>query len=161
MKFSETYIGRLRQKIGTDLLQVPGGRIVLENAEGKVLLQKRSDFGIWGLPAGSPEIGESASDSIRRETFEETGLTLIHLDVFGFSSNPDYELVTYPNGDQIHAFSLLFWSNSWSGQMIEANEESLALAFFNLTQLPEMIPNHIKTLEAFAQFKKSGNFELD
>lgn len=161
MKFSETYIGRLRRKIGKDLLQVPGGRIVLENQNGQVLLQKRSDFGIWGLPAGSAEVGESGSDSIRRETFEETGLALVHLDVFGYSSNPAYEIVTYPNGDQIHAFSLLFWSNHWTGEMIESNGETLELAFFDLINLPEVIPNHVNTLEKFATFKQTGVFQLD
>ena len=161
MKFSDSYLGKLRQKVGRQLLQVPGGRIVLERTDGEVLLQKRTDFGVWGLPGGSAELGESASDSIRRETFEETGLTVHQLNCFGFASNPTSETLTYPNGDQIQPFDLLFWSNSWVGTMPDSNAESLALAFFDLNHLPQMLAQHAKTLKMFQTFKETGEFQLD
>jgi 8-oxo-dGTP pyrophosphatase MutT (NUDIX family) len=28
---------------------------VIENASREILLQKRSDFGLWGLPGGTPK----------------------------------------------------------------------------------------------------------
>lgn len=161
MKFSETYLGRLRAKVGHDLIKVPGVRILLKDAAGRVLLQKRADFGIWGLPAGSPEANETASESIKREVFEETGMRILELSCFGYSSNPEYEIITYPNGDVIHCYSLLFVTRQWQGQLIESNEESLALAFFSLDELPEMIPNHKKTLEMYVNYKQTGKFQLD
>lgn len=129
MPFSDTYLGRLRQKVGHDLLQVPGGRIIIQDACGSVVLQKRSDFHRWGLPSGSPEQGETAAESIRREVLEETGLLLTHLDCFGFSSNPHYEVVTYPNGDIIHCYSVLFFSTAWEGTLL-TSEETLDVQFF-------------------------------
>ncbi len=147
MSFAESYLGKLRQKVGHDLLQVPGARIVMEDEEGRILLQHRADFRIWGLPAGSPEEGNSASQSIRREVLEETGLQLLHLDCFGYSSNPDYEVFAYPNGDQVHSYSLLFYSHKWQGSLIESNEETLALDFFYPDNLPEMTRNHRRTIE--------------
>jgi 8-oxo-dGTP pyrophosphatase MutT (NUDIX family) len=161
LKFSDSYMGRLRQKVGHDLIKVPGGRMVMADAEGRVLLQQRSDFGLWGLPAGSPEEGESAADSIRREVLEETGLEVLELDCFGYSSNPEFEIITYPNGDMIHAYSLLFYSRRWQGQLIESNDESLALAFFSLNNLPEMIPNHRRALQMYRRYKETGQFQLD
>ncbi len=161
MKFSESYIGRLRRKVGHDLIKVPGGRIVIEDSEGRVLLQQRSDFGIWGLPAGCPEDVETASESIKREVLEETGLEVLELIPFGYSSNPNYEIVEYPNGDLIHAYSLLFVCRSWRGRLVQSNEESLALAFFALDALPEMIPNHRRTLTMYIQHKQTGQFQLD
>ena len=161
MRFSESYIGRLRQKVGHDLIKVPGGRIVIEDTEGRVLLQQRSDFGIWGLPAGSPEDGETAIESIRREVFEETGLEVLELVSFGYSSDPEYEIVEYPNGDRIHAYSLLFACRHWRGQFVQSNEESLALAFFSLDKLPAMMPNHKRTLEMYLTYKQTGQFQLD
>lgn len=161
MKFSESYLGRLRRNVGHDLIQVPGGRIVLEDAAGCVLLQQRSDFGIWGLPAGSPEVGETISESMKREVLEETGLQVLELGCFGYSSNPAYETITYPNGDVIHAYSLLFFSRRWQGQLMQCNEESLALAFFSLDELPEMISNHRRTLKMYIKYKQAGEFQLD
>ncbi|MCI0399500.1 MAG: NUDIX domain-containing protein [Chloroflexi bacterium] len=161
MNFSESYLGRLRQKVGRDLIQVPGGRIILEDAAGRILLQRRPDFDRWGLPAGSPEEGETAAESIRREVLEETGLVLTHLECFGFSSNPAYERVTYPNGDQVHCYSLLFFSNRWEGTLSAANEESLELAFFAPAALPDLLPNMRRAIEMFWQYKETGQFQLD
>lgn len=161
MKFSETYLGRLRAKVGHDLIKVPGGRIVIEDAAGRVLLQKRADFGIWGLPAGSPEDNESAGDSIKREVLEETGLHILELDCFGYASNPEYEIITYPNGDVVHCYSLLFISHRWQGRLGAPNEESLELRFFSLDELPEMIANHKRTLEMYVEYKQNGKFQLD
>ena len=161
MKFSDSYLGRLRRKVGHDLIKVPGARIVIEDAEGRVLLQKRADFGIWGLPAGSPEESETAADTIRRETLEETGLQLVELGCFGYSSNPAYEIITYPNGDVVHAYSLMFYCRRWEGALDSSNDESLALAFFPLDALPEMVRNHRRTLEMYAVYKQTGRFQFD
>jgi 8-oxo-dGTP diphosphatase len=74
--FSETYLGRLRQKLGKDILISVAARIVLEDASGKVLFIKRTDFLKWGLPGGHAEENESIGDLLRREVLEETGLTV-------------------------------------------------------------------------------------
>lgn len=58
------------------MLLVPGARIVIEDPVGQILLQKRSDFGLWGLPGGNAEPGEDTTTSIAREVLEETGLTI-------------------------------------------------------------------------------------
>ena len=159
--FSETYLGNLRRKVGHALVKVPGGRIVLEDADGRVLLQKRSDFGTWGLPAGSPELNETASESIRREVLEETGLRVLDLECFGYSSNPEFEIITYPNEDMVHAYCLLFCSRRWQGELLESSEETLALAFFSPSELPEMMGNHRRTLSMYAEYKHTGRFQLD
>jgi|SRR5579875_568739 8-oxo-dGTP pyrophosphatase MutT (NUDIX family) len=54
---------------------VPAATIV-RNAEGKILLEQRSDNGRWELPSGVIEIGESISETIVREVKEETGLDI-------------------------------------------------------------------------------------
>ena len=45
--------------------------------EGRVLLAQRAKppAGIWALPGGHVELGETAKDAARRELFEETGMT--------------------------------------------------------------------------------------
>lgn len=161
MHFADTYLGKLRQKIGSELLQVPGGRIIMEQADNTILLQKRSDYQRWGLPAGSPELGETATQSIIREVLEETGLTINALGCFGFTSNPEFEVITYPNGDKIHCYSLLFYTQTWSGDRIQSNAETLELGFLAPDKLPDILPNHRRTIEMYQRFKQTGEFQLD
>lgn len=155
------YIRDLREHIGTQTIKVPGGRAILANPEGKVLLQKRTDFGIWGLPAGCPEADETALESIVREVFEETGLTMLDPRCIGYSSNPAYECIEYPNGDLIHCYSLIFVATSWRGEMIERNDEMEALAFFELDSLPELLPNMRRSIEMYRHYRRTGEFQLD
>ena len=47
--------------------------------DGKVLLVKRGcepNRGLWSLPGGSIELGETAREAVAREVLEETGLTI-------------------------------------------------------------------------------------
>ena len=156
--FSETYLGKLRAQVGNQLLQVPAFRIILEDSAGNILLQLRSDYKKWGLPGGHPEIGESITDCAKREVLEETGLKLGEIHCFGFSSDPSYEVTTYPNGDIIHTFALLFHSTEWAGILDDKNDESLELRFFEPKRLPEMLPNEKKSLEIFLESKRDGQF---
>lgn len=44
--------------------------------EGKLLLVRESDDGLWSLPGGWADIGDSPSEAICREVQEETGLNV-------------------------------------------------------------------------------------
>ena len=51
----------------------PGVSAIILTAEG-LLLQRRADNGLWGLPGGGVEPGESVTEALVREVREETGL---------------------------------------------------------------------------------------
>ena len=157
---AESYIGQLRSVVGNQLLLLPGARIVIEDSENRVLLQLRSDFSIWGLPGGNAEPGESLEHVVKREVFEETGLTLNNILAFGFGNNPKNETHTFPNGDQCQFFVLNFYTSSYSGDLDSSSEESLKLEWFKINDLPEMLPNMHASLVAFQQYKTTGNFQL-
>ena len=129
-KFSESYLGQLREVIGNRLVLMPGCRIVIEGGAGQILLQQRADFGLWGLPGGSAEPGESIESVITREVAEETGLQVSNVRPFGYASNPAYETWTYPNGHQCQFFSLMFHTQAFSGELAALDGESLQLGWF-------------------------------
>ena len=158
--FSETYLGKLRQQVGHRLLQVPGFRAVLVRSDGAVLLQKRADFGVWGLSGGHPEENESMDDCVRREVLEETGLRIGPITMYGFSSDPIFEITTYPNGDVFHSFCVLVFAKEWTGELIQSNSETLELGFFKEGALPEMLPNEQASLESFFRFRRTGILQL-
>lgn len=160
MDFVDTYLGKLRHLVGSRLLLVPGARVVIENASGQILLQRRSDFGIWGLPGGSAEEGEGVEASAIREVREETGLIVSELHPFGFACDPALETITYPNGDCCQFFSLNFFTRHFEGVPTAADDESTECAWFSNDNLPEMLPNMRQSVVAYQRFLSSGQFQM-
>jgi ADP-ribose pyrophosphatase len=57
---------------------------ILIQDEDKYLLIKRAaepDAGLWTIPGGIVELGETAKDAAVREVYEETGLEIVILDL--------------------------------------------------------------------------------
>ena len=162
--FADSYVGQLRALVGHRILLMPGARIVIERDDGKILLQLRSDFGVWGLPGGMPEPGDSITETIIREVLEETGLTINSCQPFGFGSDPGRETFTYPNGDQAQHFVLNFYTSAFSGtpavDPVVYNDETLKLEWFNPVELPDMLPNMRRPVEAYLKFKHTGAFQV-
>lgn len=133
---------------------------MIEAADGRILLQHRSDFGVWGLPGGSAEEGESLESIIVREVEEEVGLSIKAPQAFGFASNPAFETITYPNGDQCQFFVMLFFTRVFRGVPRVADDESYAVGWFNVAALPEMLPNMRRSIEAYQAFRSTGAFQM-
>ena len=53
------YIAEMRKKVGKNLVMTVGCGVLIENSDGNVLLQKRSDTGEWCVPGGALEPGET------------------------------------------------------------------------------------------------------
>ena len=160
MSFEDSHLGKIRELVGSQLLLVPGARIVIENLDGKILLQERSDLGVWGLPGGNAEPGEDLNSVIEREVFEETGLTVTDAKPFGFGCNPNIETVQFPNGDQCQFFVLNFFTKSFSGNLRMLDGESLALEWHDRSELPQMLPNMEASLRAYDAFLDTGEFQM-
>lgn len=111
------------------------------------------------VPGGSADPGEGIIKSIERETFEETGLTLISPIAFGFSSSPTLERITFPNGDKLHSFNLLFFTRQYTGELT-LSEESTRLEWFEFTRLPPMLENMEATVMAYLQYAETGEFQI-
>jgi ADP-ribose pyrophosphatase YjhB (NUDIX family) len=129
----------------------PSVAAIITNADGHVLLQRRSDNGLWGLPGGSVEIGESVSVAIVREVREETGLTVEVERLIGVYSNPSFQVVRYKDGNVVHYINTLFACRILGGAL-QTCEESLDLRFFDPARLPEgmLLTHRIRVQDAVA-----------
>lgn len=160
MSFADSYLGKLRALIGNRLVLMPGARIVIERADGCILLQKRTDFGLWGLPGGTAEEGEGLEAVVIRETVEETGLIVSDIQPFGFGCDPHYETFLFPNGDRAQFFALIFYTRSFEGEPAVTDDESSAVGWFAVDGLPEMLPNMARSIDAYLRFKMTGKFQM-
>jgi 8-oxo-dGTP pyrophosphatase MutT (NUDIX family) len=97
--------------------------------EGRVLLIKREDFEVWGLPAGMNDPGESIVQTAVREAWEETGLRVELTRLVGVYS------VYY--GQQYLSHNILFAAHPVGGTLQPQVNETLDLAYFAPDELPE------------------------
>ncbi|MER9305689.1 NUDIX domain-containing protein [Mesorhizobium sp. M0293] len=160
MAFADSYLGQLRALIGNRLVLMPGARIVIERADGRILLQKRTDFGLWGLPGGNAEQGEGLEAVVIREVLEETGLIVSDVEPFGFGCDPHYETFQFPNGDRAQFFALMFYTRFFEGEPAVTDDESSAVGWFAPDGLPEMLPNMARSIDAYLRFKATGKFQM-
>lgn len=114
---------------------VPSASVIAPNEEGKILLQKRSDTGVWALPGGAMEIGETLGQTAIRETKEETGLDVELEYIVGIYTNP-HHVVAFSTGEVRQQFSLCFAAHLVGGE-IRVSDESTDVGFFS----PEEIEN--------------------
>jgi ADP-ribose pyrophosphatase YjhB (NUDIX family) len=114
----------------------PSVAAFIRNDDGAILLQRRSDNGLWGLPGGSVEIGESVTAAAVREVWEETGLVVEVERLIGVYSDPSFQVVRYRDGNVVHYINT-FLACRIVGGTLQTCEESLELRFFDPKRLPE------------------------
>src|SRR5512147_879179 len=85
----------------------PSVAAIIRNEDGAILLQRRSDNGLWGLPSGGVEIGETVSTAVVREVKEETGLVVEVERLVGVYSDPSLQVVRYNDGNVVHYINTL------------------------------------------------------
>ncbi|HEX8979055.1 MAG TPA: NUDIX hydrolase [Parasulfuritortus sp.] len=122
--------------------------------ENKVLLCRRAiepRYGLWTLPAGFMENGETTTEGAIRETLEEAGA---RVELEGL-----YSLVNIPDIDQVY---MLFRARLLDLDFA-AGEESLEVALFGEDEIPwdEMAFRTVhRTLKHYFDDRRSGHFPL-
>lgn len=116
-----------------------GCSAVIFDDQRRALLTRRADNGLWCVPGGGMESGESATEACEREVLEETGLNVRVKRLVGVYSNPD-QLVIYPDGGKAHFVVMNFEAEIIGGELGLSNETTEA-GFFSLTEIARM-PMH-------------------
>src|SRR5437870_9194398 len=101
---------------------------VVTNDQGELLLQKRTDNELWGLPGGAMNIGESVAQAVIREVREEASLDVEPTDVVGIYSDPGH-VIAYANGEVRQEFSICFTARIVGGQLAVGDLESTEVRF--------------------------------
>ncbi len=120
----------------------------------KVLLCRRAiepRYGLWTLPAGFMENGETTAEGALRETLEEAGARVEIDDL--------YTLINVPDIDQVY---LLFRARLLDLDFA-AGEESLEVALFDEASIPwDQIAFRTvkKTLEHYFDDRRAGRYPL-
>ena len=139
------YIHDLRPLIGSRkiILNCAGALIIRDQ---KILLQRRTDNGRWGLIGGLLEMNETYEQAALREIREETDLE-VRLDSFlGIFHNHH---MVWSNGDAAHVVAAVFTASIVRGEP-RIDEESYELRFFARDELPELFAeDHIAALDAY------------
>ncbi len=157
----KSYIQQIRTKIGHDKFIHPGARIIIENKHGEILFVMRKDNGKLGLPAGALEEGETIEQCIIREVKEESGLELITVEVIGISTDPNKEIVCYPNGDVIQYFVVEFFADSWTGDLKVGDDTEIKSAIFKSKKYLEHLPvNEKGIVESWQYYQKNKKIRL-
>lgn len=163
MSFEGSYLWRLRQKVGHDLVLVPGAAVAAQREDGAVLFARRGDDGTWCLPGGAAEVGGSFARTAVDELREETGLVVDPVDLIPAACFSDAERHTlhYLNGDVAHYFSMLFLARRWEGDLRPDGEETLELRFADPTDLPRPFEGSTeRAVELLLGYLRTGKFQV-
>ena len=139
------YIHELRKITGPrKLILNCAGAVITQ--EDKILFQRRTDNGQWGLIGGLVEMNETYEQAVLREVREETGLEIKLEHFLGIFHNHD---MVWSNGDAAHVISAMFTASIIRGEP-RIDEESYELRFFGRNELPGLFAeDHIAALDAY------------
>lgn len=130
------YIEDLRSIIGHGRIILNGCIIFIKNSKCQILMQQRKyPYGKWGLPGGLMELGESTEETVRREVFEETGLQVGELSLFGVYFGKKY-LCIAQNGDEFYVVTTVYTTSAYFGEVSVNDNESLSFEWIDIHNLP-------------------------
>ena len=127
----------------------PGASAIVSNENDEILLEKRKDCNLWGIPGGRIEPGESITEGCKREFLEETGLEIEITGIVGVYSGPEkgFPLREYPDA-LVQVIDIVLRGRRLSGALT-VSTESHSLNYFSRSNLPAMVPNTEVILENY------------
>lgn len=134
------YVLALRERVGHDLLWMPGATAVVLREDGPrplLLMVRRADDGSWTPVTGIVDPGEEPAAAAVRETLEEAGVVAV---AERLASVSVVGPVVYENGDRSQYLDLTFRCRWVSGEPYPADGENTEARWFDLDDLPPMTP---------------------
>lgn len=127
-----------------------GVGVVVRDDRNFILLEKRSDCGLWGLLGGKIDPGESATQAAIREVREESGFEIEIIGLVGVYSQVATHMMVYPdNGDVRQLIDIVIEARIIGGTL-RLSHESEALEFFAPDAVPPLAEIIIPAREPLA-----------
>jgi 8-oxo-dGTP pyrophosphatase MutT (NUDIX family) len=137
-----------------------GARCVVRDDEGRILLIRRSDNGVWAMPAGGLDLGDSIAECAAREVFEESGLIVDELTPFAMYTGGLYTSTNvYGHTYQLHITA--FRIDAWHGDLVKETDETTDAGWFHIDEFPTNTGRSVRlSLADLAEFEATGRFML-
>ncbi|MEI5100496.1 NUDIX domain-containing protein [Streptomyces sp. PmtG] len=129
---------------------------VVTDDQGRVLLQRRRDNGLWALPGGGMDTTDSLPGTAVREVKEETGLDVEITGLVGTYTDPKH-IIAYADGEVRRQFNVCFTARVVGGQLA-ISDESTELRFVARDEV-EPLPMHPTQRLRLRHFLDEGRAE--
>ncbi|WP_082567069.1 NUDIX hydrolase [Janibacter sp. Soil728] len=103
---------------------VPSVVAIVRDPSGLILMIHKTDNDKWALPGGGHDLGESISETVVREVFEETGFTVEVDELTGIYTNPRH-VMAYDDGEVRQQFSIAFLAHVVGGKARTSSESDV------------------------------------
>lgn len=123
------YLRGLRERVGHDLVLLPAVCVLIHDDQGRLLLMREAQTGLWQTIGGMVDPDESPRDAARREAAEEAGVDVRLERLRAALGGPGYR-VRYPNGDRCSYVSTVFDAVIESGEPVAGDDEVAELRWF-------------------------------
>ncbi|MGW0761986.1 NUDIX hydrolase [Streptomyces sp. NPDC002814] len=117
---------------------------VVTDEQGRLLLQRRSDSGLWALPGGGMEMTDSLPGCAVREVKEETGYDIEITGLVGTYTDPRH-VIAYSDGEVRRQFNICFRACIVGGELTISNE-SAEVRFVHPSELESLPMHHTQRL---------------
>lgn len=122
-----------------------GGDAAIFNDRGEILLIRRKDNGLWAMPGGAFEVGETAAEGTCREAWEETEIRVRARDLIGV-----YDSRLCGTDSPSHLYHFVFLCESLDDAEPKVTNETLDIGWFPEGALPPLSPGHpLRVAHAF------------
>ena len=124
------------------------GNAAVIDANGTVLLMRRTDVGLWALPGGFLEVGETPSEGIVREALEETGVVCEPVALVGIYDSRIWDVGVGRQAQHLYKLTFLCRPlNRGQEQPASHAHEALETGWFAEQDLPpDLYQGHVQRL---------------
>jgi 8-oxo-dGTP pyrophosphatase MutT (NUDIX family) len=123
-----------------DNLQQVSPRLAADAAifrNGKILLIQRSDSGLWCMPGGGVDVGETLTEAVLRELWEETGLRGRIIRLLGILDSRKWRSLS-----KVQLYYAMFEVEIDENSEPSTSLEASAVGFFGENELPSLFSSH-------------------
>jgi 8-oxo-dGTP pyrophosphatase MutT (NUDIX family) len=126
------------------------GDAAIFNDAGEILLIRRKDNGLWAMPGGIFEVGETPAEGVCREAWEETGLAV---EPVALSGVYDSRFCDAHSAYQLYMFVFLCRPRDPNAEPRISNE-TLDVGWYRADALPNLDPGHVTRIaDAFRRWR--------